>query len=231
MLAVLIAVNAVVYVAMIAAQAAGADLSSWLALSSSCATLVERPWTVVSYAFVQTNILQLVFNMLWLFAFGRLFAMQASERALVFTYMGGALGGAVVYLAASSVFDLASPWMLSGASAAVIAVAVAVAVMMPDSEINLPLFGPTRVKWIVGVAVVLFFINLSTPNAGGNLAHIGGVAAGLASAKAIKRPHRATSQKSNAEYSRLTSKIQLSGFESLTASERRRFFELSSQRK
>lgn len=133
-------------------------------------------------------------------------------------------------MSVSTIFDIAPTWLLMGSSAAVISIAVAVAVMMPDFEINLPLFGPTKIKWIVGFVVIIFFIGLSTPNAGGNLAHLGGVLAGIAGAFIILSKKRRANSKST-EYDRLADKIRRSGFETLSAKERRRFFELSNQRK
>ena len=226
----LITVNVVVFIIIAAVSLAGGNISSWLGLQSSLNAVLVRPWTLLTYAVSQANLLQLIFNMLWLYSFGRLFMMHGNNRQLFMLYIAGAIAGAIFYLAATAIFEITSPWMLMGSSAAVIAIAVAVAALMPNLEINLPLFGPTKIKWIVSFVVILFFIGLSTPNAGGNLAHIGGVAAGLAGARMImsKKCHKTSD---NSEYNLLAEKIKRTGFETLSANERRRFFELSSKRK
>ena len=153
-----------------------------------------------------------------------------TARQLIALYILGALSGAVTYMSVATFFDISSPWLLMGSSAAVISIAVAVAMMMPDFEINLPLFGPTKIKWIVGFVVVIFLLGLSTPNAGGNLAHIGGVVAGVAGALIILSKKRRDNSNAT-DYDRLADKIRRSGFETLSAKERRRFFELSNKRK
>lgn len=227
---ILIAVNVAIFIIIVAVSLAGGNITSWLGLQSAFDSLVKRPWTVITYAFTQANLLQLIFNMLWLYGFGRLFLMRGNERQLAALYIFGALAGALFYLTSSYIFDIDSAWLLMGSSAAIIAIAVAVAVMLPDMEISLPLLGPTKIKWIVGVVVVLFFIGLSAPNAGGNLAHIGGVVAGFTGARIILSKNNRMSSNIT-EYDRLTDKIRHSGFEALSAKERQRFFELSSRKK
>ena len=169
--------------------------------------------------------------MLWLYCFGRLLIMRCRSLHLFIIYVAGAIAGGVCFVAFSSLIGVNASGMLVGSSAAVIAVAVAVAVIMPDTELYLPLFGPTKIKWIVTVVIVLFCIGLSAPNAGGNLAHLGGVAAGATGALIIKRREsRPGIRTIKNEYGALVNKIRLSGYEALSAHEKRRFFELSSKK-
>lgn len=230
MVTILIAANVIVFIIISVAGFSGCNLSEWLGLSSSFAYMIRRPWTLISYSVAQFNVLQLIFNMLWLYGFGKLFLMRADDRQLLLLYLAGALAGAFLYLITDAITDTSSHGLLLGSSAAVIAIAVAVAVIMPDIEIPLPLLGPTKIKWIVGVVVLIFFIGLSTPNAGGNLAHIGGVAAGIVGARIIVYRKNNIVARSN-EYNKLADKIKKSGFDSLSPKERRRFFELSSKNK
>ncbi|MDE6703079.1 MAG: rhomboid family intramembrane serine protease [Muribaculaceae bacterium] len=227
---ILITVNIVVFIIIAVVSLGGGNILSWLGLQSSFCALQNHPWTPLTYAFSQANLLQLIFNMLWLYCFGMLFMICGTARQLIALYILGALSGAVTYMSVATFFDISSPWLLMGSSAAVISIAVAVAMMMPDFEINLPLFGPTKIKWIVGFVVVIFLLGLSTPNAGGNLAHIGGVVAGVAGALIILSKKRRDNSNAT-DYDRLADKIRRSGFETLSAKERRRFFELSNKRK
>ncbi|MFM8914599.1 MAG: rhomboid family intramembrane serine protease, partial [Flammeovirgaceae bacterium] len=59
-----------------------------------------HPWTIITYAFAHdlTGILHILFNMLTLYWFGRLFVEYLGSDKLVAVYVLGALAGAVVYL-------------------------------------------------------------------------------------------------------------------------------------
>lgn len=227
-LTTLIAINIGVFVVLAVSNLTSAvNIADALCLKPSFAELARQPWTLITYAFTQANILQLLFNMLWLFSFGRLLMMVCADRDIALIYVSGAATGGLAFLIFASAFGSNGYGWLTGSSAAIIAVAVAVAVLMPDRELNLPLLGMIKIKWIVAVVVVIFFIGLSAPNAGGNLAHLGGAAAGAAYALATRR--RRKSGTSDGEYAALVDKIKRSGYEALSPREKRRFFELSSQ--
>ncbi len=224
----LIALNAAIFLALtITSLMASAYIAETLSLGPTLTELIKRPWTIITYSFTQINVLQLLFNMLWLYSFGRLFIMSRPDYELLYVYIVGAIMGGGAFLLFSSIFGANASGWLMGSSAAVIAVAVAVAIIMPDKELNLPLIGPTKIKWIVAVVVVIFCIGLSAPNAGGNLAHLGGAAAGAVSGAIIRHSKSTTSPN---EYSILIEKIKRSGYEALSSREKRRFFELSSRR-
>ena len=231
-LTAIIAANVAMFLFLaIAGMTVSTDLTHNIGLSQSAGEALRRPWTIVTYSLAQANVLQLVFNMLWLYCFGRLLIMRCRSLHLFIIYVAGAIAGGVCFVAFSSLIGVNASGMLVGSSAAVIAVAVAVAVIMPDTELYLPLFGPTKIKWIVTVVIVLFCIGLSAPNAGGNLAHLGGVAAGATGALIIKRREsRPGIRTIKNEYGALVDKIRLSGYEALSAHEKRRFFELSSKK-
>lgn len=227
-LTALIAANVAVFIVLaVAGLLTDADLSRYIGLSPSATSLISRPWTIITYSFAQANVLQLVFNMLWLYGFGRLLLIRCRPGMLVALYLSGAVAGALFFIAFSSLLGANASGLLIGSSAAIIAVAVAVAVMMPDTEVTLPLIGQAKIKWIVTVVVVIFCIGLSAPNAGGNLAHLGGAAAGAAIALAAGRRR---APKSKSEYGHLVEKIRRTGYDALSAKEKRRFFELSSKK-
>lgn len=227
----LIAVNVVVFaaVAVLSAfsPASAAAVMSQLSLVDSFASLASGPWTLITYAFVNGNVLQLIFNMIWFFAFGRLMLMRCSGTQLLAVYLAGAAAGAVAFILLFSLFDPTAEAILMGSSASVIAVATAVALIMPDTEIYLPLLGNTKIKWIVIVVIALFCIGLSAPNAGGNIAHIGGAAAGAIYALIFRHRSARAGSSDSSEYNRLVDKIKRTGYNSMTAKEKRRFFELS----
>jgi hypothetical protein len=68
---------------------------------------------------------------------------------------------------------------LLGASASVIAIVIATAVYVPNHLIHLILIGPVKIKWIALVSIILYLVNLTGDNAGGNFAHLGGACWGF----------------------------------------------------
>lgn len=222
-------------------------------LPSSPAVFLTRPWTLVTYMFAQYDLLHVVFNMLWLYWFGTMFTMTASSRRLLTLYLCGGLAGAVLFMLGYMVLPMfhSSYGSLIGSSASVIAVVTAVAILMPRFKMHLLLIGSVSVKWIAIVTIVLVLVGVTGSNAGGEIAHIGGVIAGVLYGLWIKRGHEfsfrrpawrrapadapAPSQSSDsglsaderAQLDAILDKIKKSGYTSLTPSERERLFSVS----
>jgi membrane associated rhomboid family serine protease len=66
-----------------------------------------------------------------------------------------------------------------GASAAVYAIVVATAALLPNYTFFLLFFGPVKIKYIAGFYVVISFLGTTQSNAGGNIAHLGGALIGF----------------------------------------------------
>jgi hypothetical protein len=66
-----------------------------------------------------------------------------------------------------------------GASAAVYAVLVATAVLLPDYTFFLMFLGPIKIKYIAMFYIVISFLGSIGGNAGGNIAHLGGALMGF----------------------------------------------------
>lgn len=229
----------------------------WVGLPSDPVCAVMSLWTVVTYMFVQYDLLHLLFNMLWLYWFGQYFLILGTQRQLLAVYVYGGVGGALLYL-------LAVPWLygpvpafLIGSSASVLAIVVASAWRMPDYRVGLLFLGDVALKWIAVAAVVISLLPLSGNNAGGGIAHLGGALTGAALAAALGRGRDLTrpfcrmmdmivnllsrpaarnrcrrhpgtrSSAGNDGLNDILDKIRRSGYASLTASERRKLFDFS----
>jgi membrane associated rhomboid family serine protease len=148
-------------------------------------SFLSRPWTILTYGFAHSlsDIFHILFNMLALYWFGRLFIEYLGSDKLIALYVLGALAGGVVYLLMFNTipfFVQRSEFSgMVGASAAVYAVMVAAATLLPDYTFFLLFFGPVRIKYIVAVYIVISFLGSVGPNAGGNLAHLGGALMGF----------------------------------------------------
>jgi membrane associated rhomboid family serine protease len=168
----------IVYIFFFLSGSNGFDLIEWFALPASIKTLAFRPWTIFTYMFLHFEFMHILFNVLWLYWFGRIFLEYHSQKKLLSLYVLGGLLGGVFYLIAYNLFPVflqsVPSSQLLGASASVIAIVIAISVYVPNHTINLMFIGPVKIKWIAAVSVLLYVIGLSGSNAGGDFAHLGG---------------------------------------------------------
>ncbi len=150
----------------------------WLSLPASFGQFISRPWTLVTYMFLHYELWHILFNLLWLYSFGRIFLEYHQPRKLLCLYFFGGISGGLFFMIAYNFFPYFQQSIaftrLMGASAAVITIVVATAVYVPNHVIHLILIGPVKIKWIALFSVLLYVVNLTGDNAGGNFAHLGG---------------------------------------------------------
>jgi membrane associated rhomboid family serine protease len=148
------------------------------AIPSSLKALLLKPWTLITYMFTHKDFWHILFNMLWLYWFGRIFLEYLDQRKLVAVYLLGGLSGALVYVLSFNVFPafagVLNESVAIGASASVMAVVIAIAAYVPNYTIQLLLLGKIKIKYMaLAIFVLTSFMDFSV-NSGGKLAHIGG---------------------------------------------------------
>jgi membrane associated rhomboid family serine protease len=149
-----------------------------LSVPSSGKSILTRPWTIISYMFVHKDIWHILFNMLWLYSFGRIFLEYLDQRKLVAVYLLGGISGALVYILSFNIFPAFSGVVAEsvaiGASASVMAIVVAISAYVPDYTVQLFLFGRIKIKYLALAIFVFTSVMDFSVNSGGKLAHIGG---------------------------------------------------------
>ncbi len=156
-----------------------------IAIPAPIMTFLQKPWTIITYAFVHdwTGIFHILFNMLVFYWFGKLFVEYLGSDKLIAVYFLGALAGAFAYLLVYNLVPFYQARIPSGgmvgASAAVYAVVVASATLLPDYTFFLLFLGPVRIKYIAAFYIVVSFLGSVGPNEGGNVAHLGGALIGF----------------------------------------------------
>jgi membrane associated rhomboid family serine protease len=205
-LAQLIWLNVLVFAGLIVLQAILTVTSAasyfsvvlrYFELSSSWSVLARHPWTVLTYAFTHVmayegafnGIMHILFDMLNLYWFGQLIREYLGDRRLVSLYILGALAGALFFLLSFNLipaFQLGVAIPMTGASAAVSAIIVAAATLLPDYTFMLILIGPVKIKWIAAVVILISLAGLSGGNPGGMLAHLGGALLGFVFIKQLQ---------------------------------------------
>lgn len=192
----LILINLVVFIIMaillVPSTLGGFDsffmtLHNQFALPAQFSEFISRPWTILTYAFAHdlSGILHILFNMLFLYWFGRIFIEYLGSDKLIAVYVLGALAGGAFYLLAYNTIPFfveqttVKNIQMVGASAAVNAIVVATATLLPDYTIFLLLLGPVRIKYIAAFMVFISYLGSIGSNAGGNIAHLGGALIGF----------------------------------------------------
>lgn len=161
----------------------GAETNSWLRwieCPSSLSLLAQQPWSIFTYMFAQFDVMHILFNMLWLYGFGRLFLEFNSQKQLLALYIYGGILGAVVFMLGYNflpAFEHNIGWLI-GSSASAIAIVIATAILNPDYKVGLLFIGQISLKWIAIITLAIFFLGLSGENSGGHMAHFGGALAG-----------------------------------------------------
>jgi membrane associated rhomboid family serine protease len=155
----------------------------WLALPADFGQLASRPWTLITYMFLHFDFLHILFNLLWLYWMGQIFLTYFDQGKLITIYLLGGIFGGLFYVAGYNSFPVFSQIVtdsrLLGASASVIAIVTALAVHAPNHMLHLMFIGPVKMKYIALVSVLMYVIGISSTNAGGNLAHLGGACWGV----------------------------------------------------
>jgi membrane associated rhomboid family serine protease len=195
----LIIINVIVFIVlgtfeMIAKTGALTEVSLFIhqqfSIPAAIQIFIQRPWTIITYAFAHAGISHILFNMLSLYWFGRLFAEYLGSDKLVAVYVLGAISGGVLYLLAFNsipYFAAGAPLTtMVGASAAVNAIIVAAATLLPDYTFFLMFIGPVRIKYIAAFTVLLSYLGATGANAGGNIAHLGGALIGFVYIKQLQ---------------------------------------------
>lgn len=163
----------------------------YLEMPSSLHLLLYRPWTVITYMFLHIDFLHLLFNMLWLYWFGKIFLLFFNERQLGGIYFSGGITGAVLFLLAYNIFpyyrNVVGSSFLIGASASVMAIVFAVSFFQKNYEINLLFLGRIKLIYLAWISLLIDLLSIVSTNAGGHIAHLGGALFGVLFAVQFKK--------------------------------------------
>ena len=161
------------------------------ALPASFGRFILQPWSLITYMFIHADFLHILFNMLWLYWFGNLFLCFFSSKHLRGLYLLGGICGGLLYIVADNVFPyfaLSVPVStLVGASASILAIVAATAYREPNYLIQLFLFGTIRLKYLALIVIGADLLFITSSNAGGHIAHLGGALAGLWFASSLSK--------------------------------------------
>jgi membrane associated rhomboid family serine protease len=180
----LIAINVIVFIVCnlfmgISRLAGNSGISLYMlfGLSPDVSFFLEHFWTLLTYMFLHSDseLFHILFNMLWLYWMGQLFVEYIGSKQLISTYILGGISGGILFIIYGASFPASAAGMpLIGSSAAVMAIVVAIAFLIPNYTINVLLLGEIKLKYIAIAAFILTSMLDFYDNTGGKIAHIGG---------------------------------------------------------
>jgi membrane associated rhomboid family serine protease len=218
-------------------QILGAEkvLMRWFSLYPVSLVVAMQLWRLVTYQFLHGDIPHIFFNMLGLFFLGpTLERYWSSKRFLIFYLSCGVAGGLFYLLLVIVGFLPALPMV--GASGAILGMLAACAILFPHFVVFIFLFPvPIRVAAITFTAIYLIVVITRDTNAGGDAAHLAGMATGaiyvlsqswraklrlkIQSSRLQKKI--AAERNLQAELDRILQKVHDSGIHSLTPKEKK----------
>ena len=149
-----------------------------LMLPADLKTFILQPWSLITYFFLHLNFMHILWNMLFLYWFGKIVNDNIGNNAVISLYVLGGIIGGLFYMAIYNIIpfysDRLSDSLMLGASAGVFSIVVGSATLLPNYTFYLLLLGPVRIKYIALFYVLLSFIDVTGNNAGGEIAHLGG---------------------------------------------------------
>ncbi|MDR2389301.1 MAG: rhomboid family intramembrane serine protease [Tannerellaceae bacterium] len=227
-------------------------LLPFLQMPSSPGAFITKPWTVITYMFTHFDFLHILFNMLWLYWFGTIFLQFFNPRQLGGLYLLGGIAGGLLFMAAYNLFpyfrNLADQSALMGASASVMAVVFAVSFYRKDYFVTLLFLGRVKLIYLACGVFIFDLLAITSSNAGGHIAHIGGALLGICFASrpkgfTLKRKpkmrvsyhkrnetdyeYNARQQAANAEIDAILDKLKQSGYAGLSSAEKKKLFDAS----
>lgn len=244
---------------------------SWLELPASFSRFIIQPWTLLTYMFMHAGFFHILFNMLWLYWFGKMFLLFFSAKHLRGVYLLGGICGGLLYMTVYNIFPyfqyMIEGSFLLGASASVLAIVAATAYREPNYPISLLLLGTVRLKYLALIVIGMDLFFITSSNAGGHISHLGGALAGLWFAASLNKgrditawinrtldtfteffsprtrkpkmkihyggnrqkdyDYNARKKSQFDEIDRILDKLKKSGYESLTADEKKSLFDAS----
>jgi membrane associated rhomboid family serine protease len=132
------------------------NVFNYFVLPGNFEDFLYRPWTIITYMFVHSDIWRALGNVLWLWAFG--FIMQdlmGNNKIIPLFLYGGLIGGIFFVLSYTFIFEGQTPfYTLEGSSAGILAIAVAATLISPRYRI-FPMLNGGIPLWILTIGFVI----------------------------------------------------------------------------
>ncbi|WP_339836335.1 rhomboid family intramembrane serine protease [uncultured Flavobacterium sp.] len=158
---------------------------SWVALYSSFSDVLTKPWTLISYLFVHSGFIHLLFNMLMLHFVSRFFLTFFTEKQYLVVYLLGGVFGGLVFVTIYYFLGIRIP--VVGASGAIMTLLVAATAYSPYYILQIPLIGRIKLWHVTALILFIDILQLLLVNTGGHIVHLSGAFFGFLYVFLLKR--------------------------------------------
>jgi membrane associated rhomboid family serine protease len=236
----LLIINVAVFLVSIMIPAVARFFYTWFSVYPATVGVSLQLWRLITYQFLHSvyGFGHIFVNMLVLFFFGPMLErFWGSRKFLTFYLICGAMGGVVYPVLALAGWLEAGP--LVGASGSVLGMLAAGAILFPNLRVYVWGIIPVKLMVLAIIFAAISILTLLRPdqfsNAGGQAAHLGGMAAGAIYVLSQSWRDRfrskvqtgkwekqmAVQRGLRAELDRILQKVHESGIQSLTSKERK----------
>jgi len=208
----------------------------WFSVFPANTLMSLQVWRIITYQFLHDGVFHILFNMLILFFFGPMLErIWGSKKFVKFYLICGACGGILYTLLVWSGFM--GSGQLVGASGAIYGMLAAGAVLYPNMRVYFMGFFPIPMKALAIILAAMSLLGvIGGENAGGQAAHLAGLAAGAVymlwprwqQAKNERRPTRVKWESKinqqrtfQADIDKILDKVHNEGISSLTRKEKK----------
>lgn len=171
-----------IFLFLFSVPGASAKVIPWFGVPAYLPNLATHPWTILTYMFTHQSFFHILFNLLWLYWFGKIFLEYFDQKQLLAVYILGGISGAVLYIITFNIFPAFDPVLHQsiaiGASASIMAIIVAISTYVPNYTLYLLFIGQVKIKYIALFAFISTALLDFSTNSGGKIAHIGGALLG-----------------------------------------------------
>jgi membrane associated rhomboid family serine protease len=210
-------------------------LTEWFSVYPASFFLAIQLWRLITYQFLHGGLWHILFNMLGLYFLGPTLERHWGSKRFLTFYLGcGAVGGLFYILLVAVRFLPAFPMI--GASGAILGMLAACAILFPHFVVFIFLFPvPIRVAAVAFTVIYIFAVVSRGANAGGDAAHLAGMAAGAAYVfserwrenirfkirSSVRQRKKTDQHRLQFEVDRILKKVNDHGIQSLTSAEKK----------
>jgi membrane associated rhomboid family serine protease len=153
------------------------QIRRYLTLSNDIWFDLTHPWVFITSIFLHEGLWHLLWNMLFLYWFGRIVGDLIGNHRILPLYLLGGIFAGMIFILSSQFFNYGGGGEVYalGASGAVMAIVLCSGMIAPNYQLHLLLIGQVSLKYVVAVLLFIDLISLSNNiNTGGHFAHLGG---------------------------------------------------------
>jgi len=161
-----------------------ADFLQYVSLSSNPADLLWKPWSLLTYSFFHFDFFHILFNLLVLNFASQLFLTFFTQKQFLGLYLLSAVFAGAVFAASYYIMNISG--VIVGASAAIMAILVAVTAYQPLMQVRLLLIGNVKLWHLTAVLLILDLMQIRLDNMGGHISHLAGAFFGFMYIKALQ---------------------------------------------